>query len=129
MLLAGSRTLRGCISIGCTETNPVSTDPMRSLRQFLLPLFFALLSHAALAQLRQIAMVDIPGRPGFDSMAFAGNYLVIAHRGANAVDIFDPRLRRLKTQITGIAAPPAARGGWRRGRGRQENTRRKKSGR
>lgn len=78
---------------------------MRSLRHFLLPLLVALLSHASLAQLRQIAMVDIPGRPGFDSMAFAGNFLVIAHRGANAVDIFDPRLRRLKAQITGMSDP------------------------
>jgi YVTN family beta-propeller protein len=78
---------------------------MRSLRHLLLPVLLLLLTCASAAQLRQIAMVDIPGRPGFDSMAFAGNYLVIAHRGANAVDIFDPRLRRLKSQITGLSDP------------------------
>ena len=78
---------------------------MRCLRYFLLPFALAILAHAAVAQLRQIAMVEIPGRPGFDSMAFAGNYLVIAHRGANAVDIFDPHLRRLKAQITGMSDP------------------------
>ena len=78
---------------------------MRSFRYLLFPIVLALLSVDSTAQLRQIGMVDIPGRPGFDSMAFAGSYLLIAHRGANAVDIFDPRLRRLKTQITGMADP------------------------
>ncbi|HYY68305.1 MAG TPA: YncE family protein [Terriglobales bacterium] len=78
---------------------------MRSFRNLLFPVLLVLFSQALAAQLRQIAMVDIPGRPGFDSVAFAGNYLVIAHRAANAVDIFDPRLRRLKAQITGVADP------------------------
>ena len=78
---------------------------MRSFRHVLLPLLLVLLTYASTAQLRQIAMVDIPGQPGFDCMVFAGNYLVIAHRGANAVDIFDPRLRRLKAQITGMSDP------------------------
>jgi DNA-binding beta-propeller fold protein YncE len=73
--------------------------------RYLLSFVLTLLSLPLAAQLRQIAMVDIPGRPGFDAMALAGNYLVIAHRGANAVDIFDVRLRRLKTQITGMSDP------------------------
>jgi YVTN family beta-propeller protein len=78
---------------------------MRSFRNLLFPVLIVLLSQALAGQLRQVAMVDIPGRPGFDSMAFAGNYLLIAHRAANAVDIFDPRLRRLKAQISGMADP------------------------
>ena len=75
---------------------------MRNLRYLLFPVL-VLLSGALAAQLHQVAIVDIPGRPGFDSMAFAKGYLVIAHRGANAVDVFDPKLRRLKAQITGMA--------------------------
>ena len=78
---------------------------MPRFRYFLLPLLLLVLSPALMAQLRQVGMVDIPGRPGFDSMTFAHGYLVIAHHGANAVDIFDPKLRRLKAQITGMANP------------------------
>lgn len=74
-------------------------------RHLLFPVLLAVLSSALAAQLLQVAMVDIPGRPGFDSMVFARGYLVIAHHGANAVDIFDPKLRRLKAQITGMADP------------------------
>jgi YVTN family beta-propeller protein len=62
-----------------------------------------LLAGASAAQLHQVAIIDIPGRPGFDSVAFANGMLVIAHRGANAVDIFDPARRRLSKQISDMA--------------------------
>ena len=53
-------------------------------------------------KLRQVAILDIPGRPGFDTLAFANNYLIIAHNGAGTVDIFDPARRRLVAHINGI---------------------------
>jgi len=56
-------------------------------------------------QLRQIAILDLPGRPGFDSVVFANGKLVIAHQGANTVDIFDPEMRRLAAQISNISDP------------------------
>jgi len=47
-----------------------------------------LLSVASAAQLKQVAVIEIPGRPGFDAMAFSGKYLLIAHTGAGTVDLF-----------------------------------------
>jgi YVTN family beta-propeller protein len=78
---------------------------MRSPRALLFPLLLLLLAGASAAQLHQVAIIDIPGRPGFDSVAFANKMLVIAHRGANAVDIFDPARRRLYKQILDMADP------------------------
>src|SRR5436309_601098 len=57
------------------------------------------------AQLRQIAIIDVPGHPGFDSMVFAGNYLVIAHTGASTVDVFDPAKRRIIARVDGLDSP------------------------
>jgi hypothetical protein len=55
--------------------------------------------------LRQIALLDIPGTPGFDDMVIVNGNLVIAHHGANTVDIFDPVKRRMVAQIRGIEGP------------------------
>lgn len=76
---------------------------MRFLKAAIL---FALLIPASLfgAKLREIAMLDIPGRPGFETLAFAKGYLVIAHNGAGTVDIFDPAKRRFIAQISGIVS-------------------------
>jgi DNA-binding beta-propeller fold protein YncE len=55
--------------------------------------------------LRQIAMLDLPGKPGFDSVVFANGYLVMAHKGADTVDIFEPTKRRLVAQVNNVADP------------------------
>lgn len=57
------------------------------------------------AKLREIGSLDIPGRPGFETLAFAKGYLVIAHDGASSVDIFDPAKRRFVAEISGIVSP------------------------
>lgn len=57
------------------------------------------------AKLREIALLDIPGRPGFETLAFAKGYLVMAHDGASTVDIFDPAKRRFVAEISGIVSP------------------------
>lgn len=77
---------------------------MRTLRllAFFLTSVFVV---ASAAQLRQVAIIDIPGQPGFDSLAWADGKLVIAHRGAGKVDVFDPAKRRVIAQITDIAEP------------------------
>ena len=64
-----------------------------------------LLVAPAAAQLRQIAIIDIPGQPGFDALALAGKYVVISHTAANAVDVFNPALRRVVAQVNGLSAP------------------------
>jgi DNA-binding beta-propeller fold protein YncE len=55
--------------------------------------------------LRQIAIVEVPGRPGFADSAFANGMLLVAHPGAGTVDIFDPVKRRLIAQVQKIAEP------------------------
>src|SRR3954470_16691487 len=76
---------------------------MRS--RILFPILMLIASLGANAQLKQIAIIDLPGRPGFDSVAFANGHLVIAHAAAGTVDIFNPVRRRLVAQVTGLARP------------------------
>lgn len=60
---------------------------------------------ASAAQLRQVAIVDLPGRPGFDSMAFANGYLLITHTSAGTLDVFNPVTRRLAAQVSKLNKP------------------------
>ncbi len=62
-------------------------------------------SLAATAQLKQIAIIDLPGRPGFDSTAIADGKLIMTHAGADTAEIFDPEKRRLIAQVRGLAQP------------------------
>ncbi len=55
--------------------------------------------------LRQIAILDLPGKPGFDAVVFANDHLVMAHQGADTVDIFEPTKRRLVAQVNNVADP------------------------
>lgn len=69
-----------------------------------------LLTTASFAQkkpntLRQIAILDLPGKPGFDATVFANGHLVMAHQGADTVDIFEPAKRRLVAQVNNVADP------------------------
>ena len=63
------------------------------------------LSACAFAQLRQVAVVNVPGRPGFEQLAWANGMLVMAHSRADSVDIFNPLLRRVEKQVTGLSDP------------------------
>lgn len=72
------------------------------LASFLVAMLF---TAASAAQLRQVAMIEIPGPPGFGALAFAGKYLLISHTAANTLDIFDPARRRVIATIKGLSAP------------------------
>ncbi len=78
---------------------------MRVLKLLFPILAIACCSCALKAQLRQVAILDIPGRPGFDDVAFAGGKLVMTHAGANVVDIFDPVRRRLYARVNNMSQP------------------------
>ncbi|HUS19392.1 MAG TPA: hypothetical protein VMZ25_07060 [Terriglobales bacterium] len=82
---------------------------MRTLR-YAVCAALILLTTAGFAQkkantLRQIAILDLPGTPGFDSVVFASGHLVMAHQGADTVDIFEPTKRRLVAQVNNVADP------------------------
>lgn len=49
--------------------------------------------------MRRVAMVEIPGRPGFDGVALAGGDLLMMHPAANTVDVFNVTKRRVTAQI------------------------------
>ena len=51
------------------------------------------------SSLRQMAMVYIPGNPGFQAVGFVDDHLIISHSGDNTVDIFNVKMRRVDGQI------------------------------
>jgi DNA-binding beta-propeller fold protein YncE len=70
---------------------------MRFLR---LVLTFLLLCGASSAErLRQLAMIDLAGQPGFDAVGIANGALLMAHSAANSVDIFDLAKRRVIARV------------------------------
>ncbi len=77
--------------------------PLRNLPVFGLALAIALPSWAA--QLRQIAIIDVPGRPGFNGLAIANGYLVMSHSATGTLDVFSLPQRRLMTQVHGMKGP------------------------
>ena len=72
------------------------------------PLLLALIAglilpfQASGAALRQVAIIDLPGRPGFDDLAIVRGNLVMTHSGAGSVDVFDQAKRRVVAHIEGI---------------------------
>ncbi len=78
---------------------------MRRYWKLPLVLGLMLLTGAAEAQLRQVAVLDIPGRPGFESIAWAKGYLVLANGASNTVDVFDPAKRRVVAQVKEMNQP------------------------
>ena len=75
----------------------------RSLYVLALVLVFCVSSWSS--QLRQIAIIDVPGRPGFNGVAIVDGYLVISHDAAGTLDIFSLPQRRLVTQVAGMKGP------------------------
>jgi DNA-binding beta-propeller fold protein YncE len=63
-------------------------------------LVFLLLGCAAFGEkLRQVAMIDLAGEPGFDTVRIANGALLMAHSAANSVDIFDLSKRRVVARV------------------------------
>lgn len=77
---------------------------MRNLKFFLL----AMLSCSVLAwaaKLKQVAMIDLPGNPGFNQVAIANGQVVITRPETNTVEIFSPVKRRVVARISQIDDP------------------------
>jgi DNA-binding beta-propeller fold protein YncE len=64
-----------------------------------------LLFAATAPALKQIAVLDIPGRPGFDEIAFAHGMILVSHGAAGTVDLFDPQKRRIVGHIREMSSP------------------------
>lgn len=85
----------------------ISRQVLMRVKSFIVCVLFAFLVTvgASAAQLKQVAMIDIPGEPGFDGLGFARGALVITHTAAKTVDIFDPLKRRIIAQVKDVADP------------------------
>jgi len=64
-----------------------------------------LLVAATTPALRQIAVLDLPGKPGFDEIALVHGMILVSHPGAGAVDLFDPQKRRIVGHIRDMWSP------------------------
>ncbi|HEX6880984.1 MAG TPA: YncE family protein [Terriglobales bacterium] len=60
---------------------------------------------ASAQSVREIAMLEVPGKPGFDGVAIVKGMVLISHAGASTVDIFDPVKRRLIGHVNGMSDP------------------------
>ena len=96
--------MRQCIALLNFKPNQ---EPMKKITSHFLISFTLLLlpTISSAGKLRQVAVLDLPGRPGFESAVFANGRVVITHAGADTVDIFDPVKRRLIAQVNGVASP------------------------
>lgn len=89
----------------CGASHRTGTN-MRIATAILVPLLVAAVSLAGWgAQMRQVAIVDLPGEPGFDQVAFANGMLVVAHQSTGTLDIFDPGRRRVVGEVKGLESP------------------------
>jgi YVTN family beta-propeller protein len=78
---------------------------MRKIKAFF---FIALLScsvYGSAAKLRQVALIDLPGSPGFNQVTMANGQVVITRPGTNTIEIFSPVKRRVVARISQISDP------------------------
>src|ERR1700729_3353181 len=57
------------------------------------------------AKLRQVALIDLPGSPGFSQVTMAGGQVVITRPGTNTIEIFSPVKRRGRARISSSRSP------------------------
>jgi YVTN family beta-propeller protein len=57
------------------------------------------------AKLRQVAMIDLPGDPGFNQVAVANGQVVISRPGTNTIEVFNPVKRRVIARISQVDDP------------------------
>src|SRR5947209_14160246 len=77
--------------------------PVMLRKLFLFILICSILASAT--RLKQVAMVDLPGNPGFNEVALANGQVVITHPETNTVEIFSPVKRRVVARISQVDNP------------------------
>jgi YVTN family beta-propeller protein len=78
---------------------------MRTVKSILPLLFLGCALAGFGAKLRQVAMIDLPGDPGFNQVAIANGQVVISRPATNTVEIFSPVKRRVIARISQIDDP------------------------
>jgi YVTN family beta-propeller protein len=77
---------------------------MRNLKLFLILILNCCLVASA-AKLKQVAMIDLPGNPGFNQVAIANGEVVITRPETNTIEIFNPVKRRVVARISQVDNP------------------------
>lgn len=77
---------------------------MRNLKLFLF-LVVSWSIAASAAKLKQVAMIDLPGNPGFNQVAIANGQVVITRPETNTIEIFSPVKRRIIARISQVDNP------------------------
>ncbi len=78
------------------------------MRKIKVLLFITILScsvYGLQAKLRQIALIDLPGSPGFNEVIMANGQVVISRPGTNTIEIFSPVKRRVIARISQVMDP------------------------
>jgi YVTN family beta-propeller protein len=60
---------------------------------------------ASAAKLKQVAIVELPGNPGFNQVAIANGQVVITRPETNTIEIFNPVKRRVVARISQVQNP------------------------
>ena len=78
---------------------------MRKFKFILLVLLTSCSMYGLEAKLRQVALIDLPGGPGFSQVTMANGQVVITRPGTNTIEIFSPVKRRIVARISQISDP------------------------
>src|ERR1051325_7396968 len=78
---------------------------MRNIKAVLLITILSCSVYGFAAKLRQIALIDLPGSPGFSQVTMANGQVVITRPGTNTIEIFSPVKRRVIARISQISDP------------------------
>src|SRR5215472_141994 len=78
---------------------------MRNIKAILFITILSCSVYGLQAKLRQIALIDLPGSPGFNEVTMANGQVVISRPGTNTIEIFSPVKRRVIARISQISDP------------------------
>jgi hypothetical protein len=78
------------------EDSPMKTVPRRSTN-----------ASAQSGTVRRIALIDLPGQPGFQGAILMGGNLLMAHSATNSLDVFDISRRRIIAQVKDMSGAAA----------------------
>jgi DNA-binding beta-propeller fold protein YncE len=78
---------------------------MRNIKVLVLLFLVSCSVYGLAAKLRQVALVDLPGSPGFNQVIMANGQVVISRPGTNTIEVFSPVKRRVVARISQISDP------------------------
>lgn len=78
---------------------------MYKAKSFIFLIILSCVATLYAAKLRQVAIVDLPGEPGFNEVAMAAGNVVISRPATNTIEIFSPVKRRVVARISQVEGP------------------------